>query len=64
MRATPVKEHSKPACTLELKKFLQVAPVPSDSTMLTYLALQTPREIVGRLQYWTLAASKREYASP
>ncbi|KAA6419435.1 MAG: abnormal spindle-like microcephaly-associated protein [Trebouxia sp. A1-2] len=26
MRATPVKEHSKPACTLELKKFLQ-API-------------------------------------
>ncbi len=64
MRATPVKEHSKAACTLELKKFLQVAPFPSDSTMLTCLALQNPLETVCRLQYWTLVASKREYASP
>ncbi len=64
MRATPIKEHSKAACTLELKKFLQVAPFPSDSIMLTWLALQNPREVVCRLQYLTLAASKWEYASP
>ncbi len=64
MRATPIKEHSKAACTLELKKFLQVAPFLSDSIMLTCLALQNPPEIVCRLQYLILAASKWEYASP
>jgi len=45
MRATPIKEHSKAACTLELKKFLQVAPFPSDSTMLICLALQNPGKL-------------------
>ena len=42
MRATPIKEHSKAACTLELKKFLQVAPFPFDSTMLSAWPCKTP----------------------